>query len=652
MGEPGWGLRALTALNAKVGGTYGGEKYATQFGKAVEILQDSLDPERRSEAVSRIDSPEMKKLVEGLLEHSVYENHPLRQWLVREQPRQDEGYEGTKDTSRARAAEGFARSQELAYGGLVKGDDKDNALKRWLAMQRQGEARDMTSEQSLTPADPDAENAVTQVLRRLLEPQSGAETAGAVGAGFVPGVGEAMDAGEVYLGIADRDPLRAGIGALALAAGPLLSSAGVKAAGSAVMRDKLKLWHGSPHKFDKFEISHMGSGEGYQMAGPGHYLGEARGTGEHYANTLGRLRREMGGEEYMTPIQGHSGSAMTHMDDLDPEEVALAYLDPKYRAYTKAGGARDLTHEEFMQSVEGASAGVDGTIDSARRMSARGVPYEGSFTDTNEFTVGPMTAFLDRGEFPDIPKLRAAREVLGDLTPYDADDFRRGYLYEVGVDAKRSDFLDLNKSLLSTPTGRRFAISSRGVPGTTVSEASAIDIMQALDSFRGPAPQFTHRGLADDVFGEFGAAMEASMAGKGKIPEEVILRARDALRTITENYPEGAMKTNALAALRSLEIDNIPIGSQMSGWIARGLAEGKYGRAGLESLMESQGIRGVRFEDQLSRLAREAQPQLYSGPRTQNFVVSRDEPLSIIRRYAEGGPVGDNVLQQWLAMQR
>ena len=126
MGEPGWGLRALTALNAKVGGTYGGEKYATQFGKAVEILQDSLDPERRSEAVSRIDSPEMKKLVEGLLEHSVYENHPLRQWLVREQPRQDEGYEGTKDPSRARAAEGFARSQGYAVGGVV--DDKDDVL--------------------------------------------------------------------------------------------------------------------------------------------------------------------------------------------------------------------------------------------------------------------------------------------------------------------------------------------------------------------------------------------------------------------------------------------------------------------------------------------------------------------------------------------
>tara|TARA_R100000306_G_scaffold60031_1_gene59612 strand:- start:1077 stop:1943 length:867 start_codon:yes stop_codon:yes gene_type:complete len=79
MGEPPRWQRALRALEAKITGLYKPEKYATQFGKAVEILQDSLDPERRSEAIGRVDSPEMKELVEQLLEHPVYENHPLRQ---------------------------------------------------------------------------------------------------------------------------------------------------------------------------------------------------------------------------------------------------------------------------------------------------------------------------------------------------------------------------------------------------------------------------------------------------------------------------------------------------------------------------------------------------------------------------------------------
>ena len=79
MGEPSWWERAREILDRKIAGTYESEKYATQFGKAVEILQDSLDPERRSEAIGRVDSPEMKELVERLLEHPVYENHPLRQ---------------------------------------------------------------------------------------------------------------------------------------------------------------------------------------------------------------------------------------------------------------------------------------------------------------------------------------------------------------------------------------------------------------------------------------------------------------------------------------------------------------------------------------------------------------------------------------------
>ena len=78
MGEPSWPERVWEELDRKWAGTYETEKFATQVAKAVEILQDSLDPERRGEAVSRIDSPEMKELVEKLLENPVYKSHPLR----------------------------------------------------------------------------------------------------------------------------------------------------------------------------------------------------------------------------------------------------------------------------------------------------------------------------------------------------------------------------------------------------------------------------------------------------------------------------------------------------------------------------------------------------------------------------------------------
>jgi hypothetical protein len=46
------------------------------------------------------------------------------------------------------------------------------------------------------------------------------------------------------------------------------------------------VWHGSPHKFDKFDSSKIGTGEGAQAYGHGLYLAEAKDTGQSYANKL------------------------------------------------------------------------------------------------------------------------------------------------------------------------------------------------------------------------------------------------------------------------------------------------------------------------------------------------------------------------------
>ena len=49
----------------------------------------------------------------------------------------------------------------------------------------------------------------------------------------------------------------------------------------------LDVWHGSPHgPFTKFDRTKIGSGEGAQAYGYGHYTGEARGTGEEYRKML------------------------------------------------------------------------------------------------------------------------------------------------------------------------------------------------------------------------------------------------------------------------------------------------------------------------------------------------------------------------------
>lgn len=65
--------------------------------------------------------------------------------------------------------------------------------------------------------------------------------------------------------------------------------AGVKpelAAPEPVKPAGIKAWHGSPHKFDRFSLEHIGKGEGQQVYGHGLYFAEKRGTAEWYRNQL------------------------------------------------------------------------------------------------------------------------------------------------------------------------------------------------------------------------------------------------------------------------------------------------------------------------------------------------------------------------------
>jgi hypothetical protein len=50
--------------------------------------------------------------------------------------------------------------------------------------------------------------------------------------------------------------------------------------------DGLKAFHGSPHDFERFDLSKIGTGEGAQAYGHGLYFAEAQGTAESYRDTL------------------------------------------------------------------------------------------------------------------------------------------------------------------------------------------------------------------------------------------------------------------------------------------------------------------------------------------------------------------------------
>ena len=57
------------------------------------------------------------------------------------------------------------------------------------------------------------------------------------------------------------------------------------------VRNKMKGYHGTPHDFDRFDMSKIGTGEGAQAYGYGMYFGEKEGIGKHYRDKLVAMRQ-------------------------------------------------------------------------------------------------------------------------------------------------------------------------------------------------------------------------------------------------------------------------------------------------------------------------------------------------------------------------
>ena len=68
-------------------------------------------------------------------------------------------------------------------------------------------------------------------------------------------------------------------------------------------------WHGSPHKFDRFDSSKIGTGEGAQAYGHGLYLAESPKTAEAYRQALSTWKTTLNGQP-LTPDHPQFAAAM------------------------------------------------------------------------------------------------------------------------------------------------------------------------------------------------------------------------------------------------------------------------------------------------------------------------------------------------------
>src|SRR5215203_4982043 len=114
-------------------------------------------------------------------------------------------------------------------------------------------------------------------------------------------------------------------------------------------RAAIRVYHGSPDVFDKFETAKIGTGEGAQVYGHGLYFTEKEQIAKGYREKLAGPARDKGLGIDSEPVwSGHGGSHYewnrlqdalnTHMR---PEEVAV-YED--YLKNLPPGEKRDLLH--------------------------------------------------------------------------------------------------------------------------------------------------------------------------------------------------------------------------------------------------------------------------------------------------------------------
>lgn len=88
---------------------------------------------------------------------------------------------------------------------------------------------------------------------------------------------------DLLAGIQSAAPIGAGALLAGAALAPEDAEAGVITKGG---KRLIEAWHGSPHLFDKFDISNIGTGEGAQAYGHGLYFADAKETAKEYRDAL------------------------------------------------------------------------------------------------------------------------------------------------------------------------------------------------------------------------------------------------------------------------------------------------------------------------------------------------------------------------------
>lgn len=179
----------------------------------------------------------------------------------------------------------------------------------------------------------------------------------------------------------------------------------------------IKAYHGSPHDFDQFQMSKIGTGEGAQAYGHGLYFAENEKTALDYRNRL---------TDATAPVTDVLFRGQS-MPNGTPEQHAAKLLSES------GAGRREMLAWAKRTAQEAATGADAGMEDIGRKAGMTGREYYQRLYD-----------FMQNASKRDI-------------------QVKRGRMYEVSINADKGQFLDLDKPLASQPEAVKEALRKAGI---------------------------------------------------------------------------------------------------------------------------------------------------------------------------------------------
>lgn len=200
----------------------------------------------------------------------------------------------------------------------------------------------------------------------------------------------------------------------------------------------IKAYHGSPHDFDRFDISKIGTGEGAQAFGRGLYFAESPGVAESYRNNLATRDYKVGAEDFVPKTDG----------EYDLQRALFASEGDLDRAVTQLQQQRQFMDlPEWQQRIDEALT------------AAEGLKSRGDYNTKSNGRMYEVRIDADPNDFLDwdLPLGQQSGGVKSALDPV--------------IQAARKSYPDLNEANLTGEGAVRAYTSHRGGSSDVVAEA-------------------------------------------------------------------------------------------------------------------------------------------------------------------------------------